>query len=87
MEEELGMEEEAGASSLCFILLSCSVFLEGLLAKSFLGDILGFGRILARGLLGFCDFWKDLGEFLEGRRGRGVSKIDLGEKCRHETCS
>ena len=87
MIEELGVEEEAIFSSWAFVLHSRSGSLNGLLAKDFLRGIFGFGKILPRGLLGFYDFWKDFREFLKGTKGRGVLKIDLGEKCRHEAWS
>ena len=81
--KELGVDEEAGASFLNFILLSCSIFLEVRLAEAFLGGILRFERILARGLLRFGDFWKDFRKFLEGRKRGELSKMGL-EECRHD---
>ena len=71
------MDEEAGASPLDFVHLSHSISFEGRLVEAFLGGILGFERILARGLLGFGDFWKDFRKFLEERKGREGSKMGL----------
>ena len=38
-EEEVGMDDEAEASCLCFFLHSCSLSLIGCLTKAFLGSI------------------------------------------------
>ena len=54
--EELDVDIEAKASCLCFVFRLRSIFLEGHLAKSFLGAIWSFGRNLARVLFRFGNF-------------------------------
>ena len=72
------MDIEAEASCLCFILRLYSIFLEGRLAKAFLGGILGFGRNLARVLLRFGYFKGIFGGFWKG--GDSFRRF---WKCRH----
>ena len=86
MMEKLGAEDEARVSSWAFVLHFHSGSLDGHLAKNFLGGIVGFGGILARFWKIFF-FKKDFRRFLEERRGRGVSKVDLGDLCQQEAWS